>query len=73
MVADSYGVYGNVNNEKKYYQATITKENPNVIELNEEAQKIADKMNLDITKYKSKEKIIKDIKKYIVSNDGKCN
>ena len=73
MVADSYGVYCNVNNEKKYYQATIIKENPDVIELNEEAQKIADKMNLDITKYKSKEKIIKDIKKYIVSNDGKCN
>jgi len=73
MVADSYGVYCNVNNEKKYYEATITKENPNVIELNEEAQMVANKMNLDITKYKSKEKIIKDIKKYIVSNDGKCN
>jgi len=73
IVADSYGVYCYVNNEKKYYQATITKENPYVIELNEDAQKIANKMNLDITKYKSKEKIIKDIKKYIVSNDGICN
>ena len=73
MVADSYGLYCNVNNEKKYYEATITKENPNVIELNEEAQKIANKMNLDITKYKSKEKIIKDIKKYIISNNGMCN
>jgi len=73
IVADSYGVYCYVNNEKKYYQATITKENPYVIELNEDAQKIANKMNLDITKYMSKEKIIKDIKKYIVSNDGICN
>lgn len=73
MVADSYGVYCYVNKEKKYYQATINKENPNVIKLNEEAQKIANKMKIDITNYKSKEKIIKDIKKYIVSNDGKCN
>jgi len=73
MVSDSYGVYCYVNNEKKYYQATTTKENPNVIELNEDAEEVVNKMKIDITKYKSKEKIIKDIKKYIVSNDGKCN
>ena len=73
IVADSYGVYCYVNNEKKYYQATTTKENPNVIELNEDAEEVVNKMKIDITKYNSKEKIIKDIKKYIVSNDGKCN
>ena len=73
MVADSYGVYCYVNNEKIYYEATITKDNPNIIELNENAQEVANKLKMDISKYSSQEKVIKDIKKYIIFNNGSCN
>ena len=34
---------------------------------------LAEKMDIDLTKYKSIEKIIKDIKNYIISNGGECN
>ena len=31
MIADSYGIYCYVNNEKKYYEATIDRDNPIII------------------------------------------
>ena len=73
MVADSFGVYCYVDDEKKYYEATTYRENPNVIELNDNAKEVAKKMKLDIEEYNSKEKLIHDIKKYIVVNNGNCN
>ena len=73
MVADSFGVYCYVDDEKKYYEATTYRENPNVIELNDNAKEVVKKMKLDIKEYNSKEKLIHDIKKYIVVNNGNCN
>ena len=73
IISDSYGLYCYFGNEKKYYEATVNRDNPSSIELNENAREILDKMKTDVTKYKSKESIIKDIKKYIISNNGKCN
>ena len=72
LVADSYGVYCNIDNEKKYYEATVSRDNPEVIELNDEAREIASIMKIDVSKYRSIEQLIKDIKKYVVSHNGKC-
>ena len=72
LVADSYGVYCNIDNEKKYYEATVSRDNPEVIELNDDAKEIASIMKIDVSKYRSIEQLIKDIKKYVVSHNGKC-
>lgn len=72
MVADSYVAYCDFNGEKHYYKATITRENPDTIELYSSDEKNIKEMNIDTSKYKNKEKVIKDIKKYIISHGGTC-
>ena len=72
LVADSYVVYCYLNGERHYYKATITKENPDTIELYSSDKKTINEMNIDTSKYKSKEKLIKDIKKYVISQGGTC-
>lgn len=73
IVADSYGIYCYVNGEKQYYEATTTKETPDIIDLHSTDEETLKEMNIDLSKYQNKEKVIKDIKKYIVHQGGTCN
>ena len=72
LVSDSYGVYCYTNGEKHYYEATTTREKPDVIELTSTDEKMLEEMNIDTTKYHNKKMLIKDIKKYINSHGGIC-
>lgn len=72
MVADSYGVYCIIAGEKHYFETTTTRDNPNIEFYTSHDISLKD-MNIDINKYKSKEKLIKDVKKYIISKGGTCN
>lgn len=73
MIADSYGLYCTLNNEKIYYEVTETRDNPNEIELNENASKIVKEMGVNLKNYPKKERLIKDIEKYIKSIGGSCD
>lgn len=71
-VADSYGLYCDLKNEKVYYEVTTTRESPNTFELNEATKEIVSEMKIDINTYTKKDKLIKEIKKYIISKGGQC-
>ena len=73
MIADSYGLYCTLNNEKIYYKVTETRDNPNEFELNENASKIVKEMGVNLKNYSKKERLIKDIEKYIKSIGGNCD
>jgi len=73
MVADSYGVYCEVNGKKHYFEATVTRDELDAIDLHSTDEEILKKMNIDTSKYKSIEKVIKQVKKYIITNGGTCN
>lgn len=73
MIADSYGLYCTLNNEKIYYEVTETRDNPNELELNENASKIVKEMGVNLKNYPKKERLIKDIEKYIKSIGGNCD
>lgn len=72
MVSDSYGVYCTINGKKEYYKATTTRDNP-TIEFYTTNNITLEDMNIDINKYKSKKKLINDVKKYIIKENGTCN
>ena len=73
MVADSYGVYCNIDGEKEYFEATTTREEPNRIDLHSTNEDILNAMQIDVTKYKSLKALIMDVKKYIKAHGGTCN
>lgn len=72
MVSDSYGVYCIIDGKKYYFEAGTTRDTPK-IEFYTSYDITLKDMNININKYKSKENLIKDVKKYIISKGGTCN
>lgn len=52
MVADSVGVYCTIDGEKQYFEATTTRDNPN-IDLHSTDEEMLKEINLDLSKLKS--------------------
>lgn len=72
LVSDSYGVYCYINDKREYFEASTTREYPDKIEMFSTNEEVLKEMNIDLSEYKSKEQLIKDVKKYIVSHGGTC-
>ena len=72
IVSNSYGVYCEINGKKENYEATTTRDNPNIEFYTTDNITLED-MNIEINKYKSKKKLINDVKKYIIKENGSCN
>ena len=61
-----------INGKKENYEATTTRDNPNIEFYTTDNITLED-MNIEINKYKSKKKLINDVKKYIIKENGSCN
>ena len=73
MVAESVGLNCTINGKKEYFQAERSKDNNWKIELTGSNEEIIKGMNIKVDNYKSLEKLINSVKKYIRSHGGKCD
>lgn len=73
LVSESHVAYCTFNGENKFYQATVNSDSPGIIEYSTDDDRSLIDMGIDLTNYKSIDKLIEDVVKYVESTGGKCN